>query len=183
MNKKMEELADLKNFLDEKVEKFNRPFFIETDPIQVPKNFTEKENIEIAGFLTATISWGNRPAIIKNAMKLMSIMDYNPHDFILYSSASENQKLNSFIHRTFNGSDCIYFIQSLKNIYNNYDGLQAVFVKGFQKENTIKSALMHFFEIFFENTGERTRKHISNVRKNASAKRLNMFLRLIKVVV
>jgi len=62
-------ISDLKDFLDEKVEKYNEPEFIETDPIQVPKQFTEKENIEIAGFLAATIAWGNRTAIIKNALR------------------------------------------------------------------------------------------------------------------
>ena len=173
----MEELADLKSFLDEKVEKFNQPSFIETDPIQVPKQFSQKENIEIAGFLTATISWGNRSTIIKNAMKLMSLMDFQPRDFILNSSLSEIKKLDNFVHRTFNGRDCIYFIHSLKNIYQNHGGLQPVFEKGFQIENTVKSALAHFFSVFFELEGERTRKHISNVTKGASAKRLNMFLR------
>lgn len=173
----MEEIADLKSFLDEKVEKFNQPSFIETDPIQVPKKFSQKENIEIAGFLTATISWGNRPTIIKNAMKLMSLMDFQPQDFILNSSRSEIKKLENFVHRTFNGQDCIYFIHSLKNIYQNHGGLQPVFEKGFQIDNTVKSALAHFFSVFFELEGERTRKHISNVTKGASAKRLNMFLR------
>ena len=68
------EQFDLKDFLDEKVFKYNQPFFIETDPIQVPKKFSEKENIEIAAFLTATIAWGNRLSIIKNATKLMAFI-------------------------------------------------------------------------------------------------------------
>lgn len=168
---------DLKNFLDEKVEEFNRPNFIETDPIQVPKQFAEKENIEIAGFLTATIAWGNRPAIIKNATRLMTLLDNQPHEFILNASDNEINRLQSFVHRTFNGNDCIYFIRSLRNIYKNHGGLQPIFENGFQKELNIKSALAHFYQIFFELEGERTRKHISNVEKGASAKRLNMFLR------
>uniref|UniRef100_UPI003217ADF2 TIGR02757 family protein n=1 Tax=uncultured Draconibacterium sp. TaxID=1573823 RepID=UPI003217ADF2 len=173
----MENSADLKNFLDEKVEEFNRPNFIESDPIQVPKQFSEKENIEIAGFLTATISWGNRAAIIKNALRLLSMLDNQPHDFVLHASEYEIKKLEHFVHRTFNGTDCIYFIHSLRNIYANHGSLQAVFEKGFQQENTIKSALFYFYKVFFEIAGERTRKHISNVEKGASGKRLNMYLR------
>jgi len=170
-------LADLKSFLDEKVLKYNQPFFIEPDPIQVPKNFSGKENIEIAAFLTATISWGNRPSIIKNATKLMGLMDNEPYDFVLNASSSELNRLDHFVHRTFNGNDCIYFIKSLKNIYKNHNGLQSVFETGYQKENEVKSALTEFYKIFFEISGERSRKHISNVEKGASAKRLNMFLR------
>lgn len=173
----MEQLADLKNFLDEKVEKFNQLSFIETDPIQVPRNFSQKENIEIAAFLTASIAWGNRQAIIKNAQRLMNLMDNQPYDFILNASLSDQKKLKSFVHRTFNGSDCIYFIQALKNIYQNYGGLQTVFETGYQHDNSIKTALIYFYSVFFELPGERTRKHVSNVEKGASAKRLNMFLR------
>lgn len=174
---KENEFLDLKDFLDEKVEKFNQFTFIETDPIQVPRNFSQKENIEISAFLTASIAWGNRQSIIKNAVKLMDLMDNQPHDFILNASRSEQHKLNKFVHRTFNGNDCIYFIQSLRNIYQNYGGLQAVFEMGYLQENSVKSALIHFYKAFFELPGERTRKHISNVEKGASAKRLNMFLR------
>lgn len=171
------ELTELKDFLDEKAAKYNRPDFISTDPIQVPKQFSRKENIEIAALLTATISWGNRPAIIKNALRLMKLMDNRPFDFIQESSSSDLSALSSFVHRTFNGNDCIYFVRSLKNIYQNHGGLQQVFETGFQNGHSIKSSLAHFHKIFFEIPGERTRKHIANVEKNASAKRLNMFLR------
>ena len=118
---------DLKSFLDEKVIKYNQHFFIETDPIQVPKNFSGKENIEIAAFLTATIAWGNRQSIIKNATKLMALMENEPHDFVLTHSTADLKILEKFVHRTFNGSDCIYFVGSLKNIYQNHGGLQTVF--------------------------------------------------------
>ena len=170
-------LIELKDFLDEKVEKFNQPNFVETDPIQVPRKFTQKEDIEISGFLTATIAWGNRTAIIKNAERLNSLMGNQPFDFVLNASNLEIQQLQKFVHRTFNGTDCIYFINSLKNIYKNHGGLQSIFETGFQNEKSVKSALANLFEIFFELPGERTRKHISNVQKGSSGKRLNMFLR------
>ncbi len=171
------ELEELKSFLDEKVIQFNQPSFIETDPIQVPKKFSEKENIEIAGFLTATIAWGNRQAIIKNAIRLMSLMDNRPYDFIMHSNNTDLLNVGQFVHRTFNGEDCIYFVRSLKNLYKHHGGLQQVFTEGYKKQGTAKSALEHFYSLFFEQKGERTRKHVSNVTKGASGKRLNMFLR------
>jgi uncharacterized protein (TIGR02757 family) len=171
------DLVNLKSFLDEKVEKFNQPEFIETDPVQVPKQFIKKEDIEISGFLTATISWGNRQSIIKNAELLMSLFDNQPYDFILHASGKEINILKCFVHRTFNGDDCVYFIHSLRNIYENHEGLQSVFEKGFHFEENVKSSLAHFYTVFFELGGERTRKHVSNVENGSSAKRLNMFLR------
>jgi uncharacterized protein (TIGR02757 family) len=168
---------EIKEFLDEKAEKYNQPAFIETDPIQVPKQFSQKENIEIAAFLTATISWGNRPAIIKNGLHLLEIMDSRPFEFVLNASEQEISYLKKFVHRTFNGEDCMYFVRSLKNIYKNHGGLEKIFESGFRKENSVKSALAYFYRVFFEFPGERTRKHIANVERGASAKRLNMFLR------
>ena len=170
-------IENLKEFLDEKVEKFNQPMFIETDPIQIPKRFSKKEDIEIAGFLTAVISWGNRSSIIKNATKLMQTMDFQPFDFTINATQNDLMSVKNFTHRTFNGDDCIYFLRSLKNIYKNHGGLQQVFEKGFQQNQTVKSALEYFYTIFFEIAGERTRKHISCVSKGSAGKRLNMYLR------
>jgi uncharacterized protein (TIGR02757 family) len=167
----------LKEFLDEKADLYNRPAFISSDPIQVPKQFSEKENIEIAAFLTAAISWGNRTAIIKNALRLTELLNSNPYEFIVHANDTEINSLKKFIHRTFNGDDAIYFVNSLKNIYQNHGGLQKVFETGYRKGHSVKAALAHFHRVFFENKGERTRKHLANVEKGASAKRLNMFLR------
>ena len=170
--------TEIKQFLDEKVILYNRPSFIETDPIQVPKKFSGKENIEISAFFTATLSWGQRITIIRNAEKLMAFMDRQPHTFILNSTESDLAIFDEFKHRTYNGIDCRFFVQSLKNIYQNHGGLEAVFTKGFQLQGSIKSALSYFYSIFFEvGEGGRTRKHVSNVLAGSSAKRLNMFLR------
>ena len=78
--------AELKEFLDAKVEEYNHPRFLEDDPLQVPHRFTQKEDIEISAFLTATIAWGNRKSIINNAARLMELMGQTPHDFIMNHS-------------------------------------------------------------------------------------------------
>ena len=169
---------NIKSFLDEKIQLFNRAEFIETDPIKVPAFFTTKENIEIAGFLAATLAWGQRPTIIRNAMKLMALMQNDPIEFLQNSSEEDWAVFQSFKHRTFNGTDCIYFLKSLKNIYQNHGGLEQVFTDGFLNGNSIFSALVYFRKVFFELEHERrTEKHVSDVEKGAAAKRLNMYLR------
>ena len=75
--------SELKEFLDTKVEQYNNPKFIESDPIQIPHTFSKKEDIEISSFLTATIAWGNRKSIINNAKRLMVLLDNAPYDFVL----------------------------------------------------------------------------------------------------
>ena len=169
---------DIHSFLDQKYISFNHPVFIETDPIQVPSLFTTKENIEIAGFLAATLSWGQRPTIIRNALSMVRRMNNNPIEFLLNTPEDEWVSFADFKHRTFNGLDCQFFLKSIRNIYLNHGGLEAVFTDGYQKDQTIYSALEHFRKVFFEQKHERrTEKHVSDVTKGAAAKRLNMFLR------
>ncbi|GAA3625894.1 TIGR02757 family protein [Flavivirga jejuensis] len=172
MNKK-----DLKDFLDAKVIQYNNPKFIESDPIQIPHQFSKKEDIEISGFLTATIAWGNRKSIINNAKRLMELLDNSPYDFILNHSETDLEKLSPFVHRTFNGHDCIQFIKSLKHIYKNHNGQESVFSKHIKTESlqvSISKFKLAFFEI--EHL-QRTQKHVSDPLKNSAAKRINMFLR------
>jgi uncharacterized protein (TIGR02757 family) len=169
---------DIKSFLDEKYHLYNNPQFIETDPIQVPAQFTTKENIEIAGFLAATIAWGQRPTIIRNALNMVNMMDNNPIEFLLNTPEDDWNCFSKFKHRTFNGTDCINFLKAIRNIYLNHSGLESVFTQGFQKDETIFSALAHFRNVFFElEHDHRTEKHVPDVTKGAAAKRLNMFLR------
>jgi len=174
----MDSLDDIRILLDRKVIDFNQTNFIGTDPIQIPSLFDTKENIEIAGFLAATLAWGQRPTIIRNALNLVRLMNNNPIEFLLYTTEDEWEVFLSFKHRTFNGIDCLYFLKALRNIYQNHGGLEQVFTLGYQKENSIFSALVYFRKVFFElDHPHRTEKHVSDVLKGASAKRLNMYLR------
>ncbi len=169
---------ELKEFLDEKYDLYNRESFITTDPIQIPRVFTKKEDIEIAGFLSASIAWGQRPTIIRNAKWLMDRMDQQPLDFILNAKESDLDIFKEFKHRTFNGDDCVFFLKSLQNIYKNHGGLEDVFAKGIGELSSIKEALAYFRKVFFEAEHlDRSEKHISNVLKKSAAKRLNMYLR------
>jgi uncharacterized protein (TIGR02757 family) len=177
------ELLHIKNFLDEEYLKYNSTSFIENDPILIPHQFHKKEDIEIAGFLTATIAWGNRKSIITNATKLMGWMDNQPLEFILNHSKLDLKPFDKFVHRTFNGKDCQFFIRSLKNIYTNHQGLEFVF-KSQNSENKglegfkLKHNIVNFRNVFLEPKHlNRTEKHISNPLQKSSAKRLCMFLR------
>jgi uncharacterized protein (TIGR02757 family) len=168
---------DLKFFLDEKVELYNNPTFIESDPIQIPHAFSLKEDIEIAGFLAATIAWGNRKMIINNARKMIDLMGNSPYDFVLNHQEWQLEKLDNFVHRTFNGRDFKTFILCLKNIYINNNGLEAIFSNHAEKDSMQKS-ISNFKQIFFEVQHQsRTQKHISDPLNNSAAKRINMFLR------
>jgi uncharacterized protein (TIGR02757 family) len=169
--------TELKEFLDEKVELYNRPAFIEHDPISIPHRFTSKEDIEISGFLAATIAWGNRTMILRNANRMMDFLDDSPHDFILHHSENDLERISTVIHRTFNEADFIYFIKALKHIYKAHNGLEGIFNQ-YRTEDSLQPAIHQFRNMFFELPhNNRTMKHISDPLKGSAAKKLNMFLR------
>ena len=169
--------VELKEFLDEKVTLYNNPSFIESDPIQIPHLFTVKEDIEIAGFLSATIAWGNRKMIINNAKKMMDMMGNSPYDFVMNHKEYHLEALDPFVHRTFNSDDFKTFIFCLQNLYTNHGGLETVFAKN-QQALTMQPAIAEFKKLFFEvSHQQRTTKHVSNPLQGSAAKRINMFLR------
>lgn len=170
-------LNELRDFLDAKVVQYNNPQFLDSDPIQVPHLFTKKEDIEISAFLTATIAWGNRKSIINNANFLMELLHNEPHNFVVSHKESDLLKLEPFVHRTFNGIDLIYFIKALRNIYNQYNGLESIFSQ-YTSDTSTQPAITKFKQLFFElRHPKRTTKHVSDPAMGSAAKRINMFLR------
>ncbi len=171
-------INELKDFLDEKYRQYNRIEFITSDPVSIPHSFTEENDIEISAFLSAIIAWGQRRTIINNARQLMELMGNSPHQFIMSASKADTAPLKKFKHRTFNGEDLLYFIQSLQNIYRNHGGMKSVFEELYLQNRSIYHTICRFRSLFLSlpHPG-RTSKHISNPGKGSSAKRINMFLR------
>jgi uncharacterized protein (TIGR02757 family) len=166
---------DLKTRLDEKAAFYEKPDFVADDPIQIPHLFSQKEDIEIAGFLAATIAWGQRKSILNNAKRIVEAMDMAPHAFVVNHKPSDLKVFKGFVHRTFNEDDLLGFIHALKLVYEQHGGLEQAMA---QHPNNIQLSLHAFKNLFF--SGEhlpRSRKHVSDPLKGSSAKRLNMFLR------
>ncbi len=169
---------DLKDFLEEKYLEYNTLQFIQNDPVSVPHQFSIKEDIEIAGFLAASLAWGQRVTIINKCNLLLGLMDNAPFEFLRFSKEHDLKRFYKFIHRTFNGDDCFYFIKALKLLYVNHGGISKIINKTYAKYGNLKEALTEFRKLFLSFSPlPRTGKHVANVQNGAGGKRLNMFLR------
>lgn len=171
---------ELKFLLDEKVNFYNRPDFIPSDPISIPHRFSKKQDIEIAGFFAATLAWGNRITILNSSNRLMQLMDHAPHDFILHHEEKDLQRFLNFKHRTFNATDTLYFIHFFQSYFQKENSLENAFAKFIKKtDENVTPALAGFYDLFFslEDVPKRTRKHVATPKRNSTCKRLNMFLR------
>ncbi|WP_124642216.1 MULTISPECIES: TIGR02757 family protein [Amniculibacterium] len=171
-------LEELKIFLDEKENLYNRPDFIENDPIQIPHLFTEKQDIEIAGFLASIIAWGNRKSIINDAHKMLNFMGNSPYDFVMNFTKKDLKNLSDkAIHRTFSAEDFQSFLWNLKRIYQENNSLETLFLLNDNESNCYHSIERFRVSFLGDNLLHRSQKHIASPYKNSSAKRLMMFLR------
>jgi uncharacterized protein (TIGR02757 family) len=195
---------NLRAFLDAKVIQYNRPEFIENDPISIPHLFSKKQDIEIMGFWAATLAWGQRVTIINKCKELITLMDGAPYDFIINHQEPDLKRLLHFKHRTFNDIDTLYFISFFRYHYEHYESLEDAFVPAVPlKEEAnpsrplkgmpmieansappsggwgAEAALNHFRAYFFSlpDFPHRTKKHVSSPSQKSTCKRLNMFLR------
>src|SRR4051812_28169054 len=172
--------TELKDFLDTRVALYNQPSFIATDPISIPHRFTQKQDIEIAGFFAALFAWGNRTIIINKCTELLHLMDDAPYDFMRNHTDADLKKFMHFKHRTFNTTDLLYFISFLQYYYSQHISLESAFSIWLTEEDaTVAQALVHFHHYFFSlpYAPERTKKHIATPERGSHCKRLNMFLR------
>ena len=170
-------LIRVKAVLDEYHDRFNCPSFIDDDPIQIPHSFTRREDIEIAAFLASSLAWGTRKGIIASARRLVSLMDYAPYEFVSGAKEKDFRRFLPFVHRTFNGGDCVFFIKSLCRIYRECGGLGQLFESAFERTGNIRDTLSLFRDEFLRTDHlHRSEKHLSDVRKGSAAKRLNVFL-------
>jgi uncharacterized protein (TIGR02757 family) len=167
--------ASLQEILFEKADLYNRPTFIETDPISVPHLFTKPADIEIAGFLSATIAWGQRKTLILNARELMRRMDFAPHDFIVHHKHKERNQFGNFVHRTFNGEDARFFLERLQQLYLQHHSLEPLF---YSESGAAYDGIVKFRRAFLgDEAPARHSKHVANPAAGSAAKRINMFLR------
>jgi uncharacterized protein (TIGR02757 family) len=171
-------ISELKSFLDEKYAQFNVSAFIDDDPVSIPHRYSKRADIEIAAFLTATISWGNRKAIIKSASRMMELMDDSPYDFVMNFSTQDEKTIKGFVHRTFNADDFAVFLKALRDMYEEHDSMESCFSDSIAEHGKTSYAISDFKQRFFSIPhAVRAEKHVSDPLSGSSAKRLNMFLR------
>lgn len=169
----------LKDFLEHRVELYEQPGFIPNDPVSIPHRFQKRQDREIMGLFAATLAWGQRVTIIRNCLKLAEWMDHAPHDFMVHHQESDRKRFLGFVHRTFNDTDLLYFIEFLQEYYRKQESLENAFLEEDGSFESIESSLTHFHHLFFSlpDAPQRTQKHVASPAKKSACKRLNMYLR------
>ena len=159
-------------------DRYNNEDFIEADPISVPHSFVNPVDREVAGFLAATIAWGNRRAIVKSAHRMMRYMDNAPEDFVRNATEGDMEYLRTYVHRTFNGVDFQDFVRGLRHILTGWGSVGNYFETRYEQHGDLRPVLSDFRRDFFSvEHDSHSEKHLSSIDKGAACKRLCMYLR------
>ena len=174
----MRELEKLRQLLDARVARYNRPAFIAHDPIQIPHRFSRRQDVEISALFAALLAWGQRPTIINKCSDLLRRMDDAPYQFIAQHQDEDLKRLLGFCHRTFCETDLLYFVHWLRWFYQDHDSLEDAFLSA-GRGATQRERLAHFHALFFSlpDAPARTRKHVATPARKSACKRVNMYLR------
>ena len=168
----------MRELLERLHDRYNNESFIEADPISVPHSFTSTVDREIAGFLAATIAWGNRRAIVQSAHRMMRYMDNAPEDFVRNATEADMEYLRSYVHRTFNGVDFQDFVRGLRHIITEWGSVGNYFETRYEEHGDLRAVFSDFRRDFFAVEHDtHCEKHLSSIDKGAACKRLCMYLR------
>lgn len=169
---------EMRELLERLHDRYNNESFIEADPISVPHSFTRPVDREIAGFLAATIAWGNRRAIVQSAHRMMRYMDNAPEDFVRNATEADMEYLRTYVHRTFNGVDFQDFVRGLRHIITEWGSVGNYFETRYEEHGDLRPVFSDFRRDFFAAEHDaHCEKHLSSIDKGAACKRLCMYLR------
>lgn len=142
---------------------YEAPAFVNADPVQFPRRYTKKQDIEISAFVTAWLSWGNRKQIIKKAEYIdREIFKGQPYEYIMQDMYMNFRCEHTCLYRTYTWNDFYLLCLALNDIYSWYNSLEDCYNHYSQDE---------FLELF------KRVKGIPNPGSGSAMKRFNMFLR------
>lgn len=155
---------NLKERLDFLSSKYNVSSFVDNDPVQFPRRFDNVRDIEIAGLITSVISWGKREMILRNANRILDLMNHSPYAFIMNREWTSLKDSDKNLHRTFFERDLHQISQSLYDFYKSDNSLEIMF------ESSVIDGLTHL-------SGMMQSRHIASPARKSPCKRTNLFLR------
>ena len=173
-----------KEKMDELVKKYETANFINPDPISIPHKFTDKRDVEIAGFIASLIAYGSRKVFLKKLDELFKIAENEPLNFILNF---EPQILGDFNYRFGKPADFAEIFGIMRALYEKDWGLEELFKYGYDLNNTSASGgrvggmftvvTDYFYSRASKNAGQGFYFMIPDPKNGGAMKRMCMYLR------
>ena len=169
---------DIARLLIAEAERLNSPAFIDADPVQFPRRFTDPRDIEVAALLCATIAWGNRTMICRNCERMLGVLEWQPYNYIMDEAYETLPDGN--VHRTFFNANLRHYLRGLHRVFSRYGSVEGLArERGIASEQAPAWALARELnrELAEANDGCADSRCLPQNLDNTALKRLNMALR------
>lgn len=149
-------------------DRYETPEFIKHDPIQFPHRFVLKQDIEISAFLTAYLSFGQRPQIIRKVEELHTALGDSPYNYIYKGDFSGFPTGSRKFYRFVSYDDIHDLLAALHDCYLRYADLEAA---------VVAEGCAHPLQALQKLFGHIN--YIPSYGSVSACKRMNMFLRWV----
>ncbi len=161
----------MKKLLDELRKKYETKDFIKNDPIQFPHKYKNREDIEIAAFISALFAFGRRELFIKKLSNLFNLTQ-SPFELI---SDYKKYNLNDFLYRFIKSNDLIELLKILNKLYiTDKSSLEELL---FEKKDRFERVTNYFYSNCACPNSTGFCFMFAKPENKSALKRINMFLR------
>ena len=178
--------AKIKDVLERLYAKYNHRDFIKPDPLQFIYQYSNRLDMEVAGFLATELAYGRVRQIEKSLTNLFGRMGDSPFQFVRNFDEQKRAKLKDFRHRFTAGDDISDLLELLRDVLDKFGSIEKFFVQSYNPgDKNIIPALSKFCDSLLEMYAETHNGHIPKglsyllprPASGSACKRLNLFLR------
>lgn len=170
----------LKTKLDEYIEEYETIDFIKDDPVQFIHRFSDKDDVEIAGFIASMFAYGKREVFISKLNYIFELMNNKPVEYVK-SFDFKNNNIHNCDYRFSKDCDLIQILKILNKLYSENETLESLFKYGYEQKQEIWNMFQIVVDYFYSNVDLKVTKGfyhlLPNPAKKSALKRLNMLLR------
>ena len=121
----------LREALDRLYRDFNHPDAA-TDPIQIVRRYSRRDDQEIVGFCAASLAFGRVASVLQSIERLLAVMGEHPADFVRsFDPVHPGAAIRSLGHRWVRGADLVALLWILRQMLTASGSIEGFFLAGY----------------------------------------------------
>ena len=158
--------------------RYNRPEFIDPDPLLPVLRYAGPRDQEVAGLLCASLAFGNVKSILASVERLLALLP-RPHEDLMQTPPRELESaLQGFRHRYVTGKEVAALFGGMRRVIHAHGSLGEAFARQIMPDDDdVLPALSRWVALLREGSPLPGNYLLSDPAKGSACKRLLMYLR------
>lgn len=168
----------LYDFLEEIYSKYNKKKFIHPDPLEFLYRYKEKEDIELVGLISSSLSLGRVEKILEAIERILKPLGKSPSEKLkLVNGKDLKEMFKGFVYRFFKEEDIVRLLYTLKIIKEQHHTLENLLYSIYHKNQNFILSIDELIKHMEKINGREFGMLLPKPSKGSSCKRLFLFLR------